>query len=230
MLRDQYAFKPTGSTTAALTYFMYQVTSLLKQKNYVRCLLIDFSKAFDKVDHIILVQKLKALDLPVYVVNWICSLLTGRSQQYNVNDHLSKPKSIGLSVVQGSGIGPMLYAVMKSDLQAISRLNTVLKYADDTTLVVPEHIDVSIHDEYEHAKVWAFSVNKLLLNALKTKEIVFKRPRALHFHMPPALDEIEQLNCVKLLGVLFQDNVKMDCYVQYILSQVDAVPGYAVCH
>ena len=65
-------------------------------------------------------------------------------------------------------------------------------------------------------KVWA-SVNKLLLNALKTKEIVFKRPRALHFYMPPVLEEIEQLNCVKLLGVLFQDNLKMDCHVQYIL-------------
>jgi len=76
MLRDQYAFKPTGSTTAALTYFMHQVTSLLEKNNYVRCLLIDFSKASDKVDHIILVQKLKALDLPVYVVNWICSFLT----------------------------------------------------------------------------------------------------------------------------------------------------------
>jgi len=37
--------------------------------------------------------------------------------------------------------------------------------------------------------------------------------------MPPALEEIEQLNCVKLLGVLFQDNLKMDCHVQYILSQ-----------
>jgi len=184
------------------------------KNNYVRCLLIDFSKAFDKVDHIILVQKLKALDLPVYVVNWICSFLTGRSQQCNVNGHLSKPKSIGLSVVQGSGIGPMLYAVMKSDLQAISRRNTVFKYADDTILVVPEHTDVSIHDEFEHVKVWA-SVNKLMLNALKTKEIVFKR----HFHMPPALEEIEQLNCVKLLGVLFQDNLKMDCHVQYILSQ-----------
>jgi len=65
MLRDQYAFKPTGSTTAALTYFMHQVTSLLEKNNYVRCLLIDFSKASDKVDHIILVQKLKALDLPL---------------------------------------------------------------------------------------------------------------------------------------------------------------------
>ena len=49
-------------------------------------------------------------------------------------------------------------------------------------------------------------------------EFVFKRPRALHFHMPPAL-EIEQLNCVKLLGVLFQDNLKMDCHVHSFLSR-----------
>ena len=113
---------------------MHQViTSLLEENHYVRCLLIDFSKAFDKVDHIILVQKLKTLVLPVYIINWICSFLTGRSQQCNVNGHLSKTKSIGLSVVQGSGIGPVLYAVMKSDLQAISRLNTLFKYADDTS-------------------------------------------------------------------------------------------------
>ena len=159
---------------------MHQVTRLLEENNYVRCLLIDFSKAFDKVDHIILVQKLKTLHLPVYVINWICSFLTWRSQQWNVNGHLSKTKSIVLSVVQGSGIGPMLYAVMKSDLQlhAISKLNTLFKYADDTTLMVPEHTDVSICDEFEHVIVWA-SVNKLVLNLLKTKEIVFKRPRAL---------------------------------------------------
>ena len=55
MFRDQYVFKPTGSI--ALIYFMHQVTRLLEEKN-VRCLLTDFSKAFDKVDHTILVQKL----------------------------------------------------------------------------------------------------------------------------------------------------------------------------
>ena len=56
----------------------------------------------------------------------------------------------------------MLYTVMKSDLHAMSRLNTLFKYVDDTTLVVPEHTDVSICDEFEHVKVWA-SVNKLVL-------------------------------------------------------------------
>ena len=97
-----YAFNLTGSTTAAIICFMHQVRRLLEENNYVKCLLVDFSKAFDKVDHIILTQKLKTLDLPAYVINWMCSLLTRLSQQCNVNGHLSKTKSIGLGVVQGS--------------------------------------------------------------------------------------------------------------------------------
>ena len=56
-------------------------------------------------------------------------------------------------------------------------------------MIVPEHTDVSICYEFEDVKVWA-SVNKLVLNLLETKEIVFKRPSALHFHMPPAIDEV----------------------------------------
>jgi len=62
---------------------------------------------------------------------------------------------IGLSVVQGSGIGPILYAAMKSDLHTLSEPNDLFKYADDTTLLVPEHMDTSINDEYEHIKDWA---------------------------------------------------------------------------
>jgi len=59
---------------------MHKVTKLLEENNYVRCLLIDFSKAFDNIDHIILVQKLKTFDLPANVINWMCSFLTGHSQ------------------------------------------------------------------------------------------------------------------------------------------------------
>ena len=217
MLRDQFAFKPTGSTTAALSYFMHKVTNMLENNYYVRCLMIDFSKAFDTVDHAILVPKLLRLDLPVFVVNWICSFLSGRSQQCKVNGRLSSITDIGLSIVQGSGIGPVLYALMKSDLYALSKHNDIFKYADDTTLLVPEHTDVAITDEFEHIKTWAI-VNKLILNAQKTKEIIFRRPRVLRFHMPPALDDIEQLNCVKLLGILFQNNLKMDAHVHFLIS------------
>jgi len=104
------------------------------------------------VDHVILVQKLIKLDLPVYVVNWICAFLTGRSQQCKVNGCLSRASNIGLGVMHGSGIGPMLYSLMKSYLHTMSQLNTVFKYADDTTLVVPQHPDTDIGDEFEHIK------------------------------------------------------------------------------
>ena len=67
---------------------------------YVRCLMIDFSKAFDTVDHVILLSKLVQLKLPGFVINWICSFLSGRGQRCKVNGALSDSASIGLSIVQ----------------------------------------------------------------------------------------------------------------------------------
>ena len=63
-ISDQFAFRPTGSTTFALTFFMHHVTRLLEEHSYVRCLLIDFNKAFDVVRHDVLGVKLAKLKLP----------------------------------------------------------------------------------------------------------------------------------------------------------------------
>jgi len=136
---DQFAFKPSGSTTAALVYFTHQLTNMLEQNDYVRCLMIDFTKAFDTVDHVILLHKLSQLSLPWFVVNWICSFLYDRGQQCKVNGLLSNVIDIGLNIVQGSGICPTLYIVMKNDLCTVSAVNDIFKYADDTTLLVPQH-------------------------------------------------------------------------------------------
>jgi len=61
---------------------------MLEHNNYVICLMIDFSKAFDTVDHVILLSKLVQLKLPGFVINWICSFLSGRGQQCKVNGAL----------------------------------------------------------------------------------------------------------------------------------------------
>ena len=65
------------------------MTQMLEHNNYVRCLMIDYSKAFDTVDHVILLSKLVQLKLPGFVINWICSFLSGRGQQCRVNGALS---------------------------------------------------------------------------------------------------------------------------------------------
>ena len=98
--------------------------------------MIDFTKAFDTVDHVILLHKLSQLSLPGFVINWICSFLSGRSQQCKINGLLSSVIDTGLSIVQGSGIGLTLYIIMKNDLCSISAINDIFKYADDTTLLV----------------------------------------------------------------------------------------------
>ena len=84
---------------------------MLETNDFVRCLMIDFSKAFDTVDHVVLMSKLVQLELPSFVINWICSFLTGRGQQCKVNDTVSSLVDIGLSIVQGSGIGRIMYAL-----------------------------------------------------------------------------------------------------------------------
>jgi hypothetical protein len=76
-LQDQYAFKATGSTNCALTKFIDYVTSRLEYNDYVRSLLVDFSKEFDTVSHAVVIPKWNMLDMPGSIKNWIISFLTG---------------------------------------------------------------------------------------------------------------------------------------------------------
>ena len=79
----QYAYKlykVTGNTTCAIINITDTVGRMLETNRYVRCLLLDFSKAFDTVDHLALLQKLRSYHLPGNVVSWIVSFLTDRTQ------------------------------------------------------------------------------------------------------------------------------------------------------
>ena len=93
----------------------HHVTRLLESNDYVRCLCIDFSKAFDIVDHGVLAQKLAGLRLPEQIYMWILSFLSDRSQQVKWCDQLSTSRPINLGIIQGSGIGPMLYVILAAD-------------------------------------------------------------------------------------------------------------------
>jgi len=137
MLDDQFGFRPSSSTTCALTSLLHHVTVMLERCFYVRCLLIDFNKAFDLVSHPILLSKLNELDLPDHAINWIISYLASLTQVVKCNGSISLAASINTSIVQRSGIGPVLYAIMESDLHTISLMYMLIKYADDTNLLVP---------------------------------------------------------------------------------------------
>jgi hypothetical protein len=110
--------------------------------------LVDFSKAFDTVDHVLVVRKLNDLGFPGSIVNWVISYLTDRFQLVKIDECFSDKLPINRGIVQGSGIGPYLYIVMENDLHPVSRKNEMFKYAHDTNLLVPLHTDATLHIQF----------------------------------------------------------------------------------
>lgn len=217
-LADQFAYRPTCSTTAALVALDHHVARHLESTSYVRCLTIDYSKAFDCISHPILFNKLLNLNLLPNISLWICQFLTGRTHSVCFGGVTSDWLSITASIVQGSGIGPCLFIIYTMDLKAISAYNTILKYADDTTLLVPQNSSVTLQAEFSHILDWS-SNNKLKINKLKTKEIVFHRPRLPKKSLPALLPEIERVHCVKILGVLLSDTMSPTQHINQFISQ-----------
>jgi len=133
---DQYAFRPSGSTTAALIALLNSVTQALENNPYV-VVALDFSKASDTVRHSSAMAKVAQLQLPDCVHNWLANFLDGHSQCRRFNSYTSDLLDVNASFVQGSAIGPGMYVVNAGDLQVMTPGNSLMKYADDTYLVIP---------------------------------------------------------------------------------------------
>ena len=117
LVDDQFGLRPTGSTECALIYMMHHVASMLETSNYVRCIMVDFSKAFDVADHAILLTKLSKLPLPDVAINWFVSFFTEYKQYLKIDGNLSLPRAINSSVVQGSGVGRCVMLLWKVTLE-----------------------------------------------------------------------------------------------------------------
>jgi len=124
-LPHQFAYWPTGSTTAALISLTHNVAQKLESCNYVRCLQTDYTKAFDMINHPTLFRKLKSLSIPPQIQRWIFKFFTGRKQAVISGGQQSQWLPITRSVVQGSGIGPSAYLVYSMDLKTLSPYNTL---------------------------------------------------------------------------------------------------------
>ena len=124
MLYEEHAIHHVSKNAASLACYNFETCG--------RILIFFGRNVTDKVSN-------ERHSIIMFVINWICSFLSGRGQQCKVNGLLSNVIDIGLSIVQGSGIGPTLYIVMKNDLCTVTAVNDIFKYADDTTLLVPQH-------------------------------------------------------------------------------------------
>jgi hypothetical protein len=217
--KDQFAFQPSGSTTAALIQLLYTITTLLATHPFVIVYALDFSEAFDSVRHNTVIEKYSRIDIPDNIYNWILNFLKDHSHCTNFDDVISKFRTISASIIQGSGIGPASYVLTASDLHPVTQGNTMVKFADDTYLVVPAVNAHSCADEIEHVEKWS-NDNNLSLNRKKSVEIVFVSPwskRAVRIP-DPALAGIERVDSIKALGVTISRRLSIAEHVDNLLA------------
>ena len=212
---DQYAFRPTGSATAALIAILNDVTESLRMGKMVVMLSLDFSKAFDTVRHKSLFDKIHMLGINDTVHDWMLSYFENREHSTKFLGSLSTKKSINASVVQGSSLGPCSFSVVAADLKPQNDCFHMLKFADDMNLTTTTDNYDKIGDELYHVESWA-KENNMSLNKTKTKEIIFRTSR-MNQPIPQPLDGIQLVKSLKLLGVTLQDNLSMNEHVNSLL-------------
>jgi len=110
---------------------------MLLSNPYVTVISLDFIKAFDMVCHSALLDKLNQLDNPDTVYNWMVDVLSDRSHCTVFGEQTSSQKSITAGIIQGWGIGPAACVVTAGDLKPITVDNKLIKFGDDTYLIIP---------------------------------------------------------------------------------------------
>ena len=213
--RYQHAFKTDHSTTTALLELHEVITKAFDdQSNFGSCTLcIDLSKAFDRVDHSLLIKKLKEYDFPTGHLLWLKSYLTGRRCMVRFQGEVSQPYQTCVGVPQGSVLGPALFCAFTGDFNAYNSCSSVVKYADDISIILPiksrstDNITELIKEEVQQIDAWC-SRNKLCLNKDKTNVMVQTR-------IPITLPDIQTVDNVKILGTIFSSNLTWDAQVSY---------------
>ena len=168
---NQFGSLKDVSTTVCLLDMLHSWLSALESPGrYLKVCFLDFSKAFDHIDHNILVCKLLEMGArSKWIVKWICSFLSQRRQAVKLDGLLSEWAPVHAGVIQGTKLGPVLFLVMVNDLACRS---SYWKCVDDITIseVVPHGSPSTIQDGLDSITAWA-EENCLNLNPKKCKEM-----------------------------------------------------------
>jgi len=212
----QHGFKPMGSTSTALVAMMNEIYKIYdnSETKAVTIMSFDIKKAFDKVNHQLLLCKLSKF-LPTNYVTILSSYLNGRQQRVQINSSFSEFCDIDSGVPQGSILSPILFGLFISDLLS-TPLSFCFKYADDSTFIIPHvksDITNDINETFFHVKTWC-QTNKLELNTEKTQMLTIKK-HPITFNNSLSINEVSNL---RILGITICNNIKWDHQVHKAIN------------
>ena len=188
----------------------YSLPHDIKIKKITVGVFIDLKKAFNTIDHNILLDKLEHYGVRGIANGWFKSYLSCRKQFVQVDEHRSKLLEMLCGVPQGSVLGPKLFILYINDVCNVSNLLKFVLFADDTN-IFRSGLDNYIlckemSDELDKLNTW-FHVNKLSLNVLKTNYMVFGKYNDTETILTVQGNVIEKVHKTKFLGVIIDDKL-----------------------
>lgn len=235
-----YGFRKGKSTQLLLTEFTNTVNNALNHNKHILVLFLDFSKAFDTINHEILLNKLQDIGIRGITYNLFKSFLEGRTTSVKINNIISNSVEITQGIPQGSILSPTLYNILVNDMNEVLQHSRILIYADDTTIFTihkdPNTAFEHLQQDFNNITKWCHD-NKILINSEKSKlmhirvthhvSTVYKlkchKEQCLHDNIPndcPCNTFIKQTPTHKYLGLTIDEHHKMNSHILNVIKSL----------
>ena len=211
----QHAYRKGHSTETCLNEIANYIYEENDKGNLVGLASLDLSKAFDSINHSLLLEKLSKLNLGEKSLNWCSSYLTDRSQQTKFKKFKSTVEAVTSGVPQGSILGPLLFICFMNDMPNSFNNYKILSYADDTQILVSaktgKQIKLMLEKLLGSAEKW-YTQNSLLNNPSKTEVILFSKRKSKETFEVEIIEQgkrkkLKLQKYVKILGVYLDDEL-----------------------
>ena len=218
----QFGFVGRRNIEANLSSLTHYIMKSLNEKKRVDCIYTDFSKAFDSVNHNILIQKLQAFGFSGSLLNWLSNYLVGRIQLVKYKNFISNPIYATSGVPQGSHLGPLLFIIFINDITTIIKNVELLLFADDLKLcksIKTIHDKIDLQESLDILYNWCVT-NDLNLNIQKCKSITFSRSKTnimgSYFINDIQLEIVDQM---RDLGVIFDNKMTFKQHIYLTVNK-----------
>ena len=227
--KHQFGFKVGCSTSDAIVEFLDCIYTALNNKMIAMPVYLDFSKAFDTVNHNILCIKLQHYGIRGTSLNWFKSYLANRKQYINIHGCNSSESTINLGVPQGSILGPALFLIYINDMYNSSPDLKFIHFADDTTIFATSNNERVLYETINKGlsavNKW-LKVNRLSLNIKKTKYMLITNSNITGAYRIRFQNRtIKRTDTIKFLGIMLDDKLSFKDHISYVTGKLSRSTG-----
>ena len=222
--KTQYGFRKGLSTENAIVDFIDEIHKGLQNREYTVAVFMDLSKAFDVLNHDILLQKMEHYGFRGKFLNLIRSFISDRKYFVSANGIKSDTRTVNNGVPQGSTLGPLLFLIYVNDMSNSSDIFRFIQFADDTTTSHrgknKQAVIQTVKNELEKVLEW-LTANKLIINLKKNHTMLFTNKRG-NRAIPILIRnaELEQKDDCKFLGIYIDKDLSWKTHIRYITNKV----------